>query len=43
MVENSKDLEDFISSIGDNDDLFLHPILSDIKTHPSANKISLLF
>lgn len=43
MVENSRDLEDFISSIGDNDDLFLHPILSDIKTHPATNKIILLF
>jgi DNA polymerase I-like protein with 3'-5' exonuclease and polymerase domains len=43
MVENSKDLEDFISSIGDNDELFLHPILSDTKIHPAQNKISVIF
>ena len=42
MIENSQDLDIFISSIGD-DDLFLHAIASDIKLHPAQNKISILF
>jgi len=42
MIENSKDLDGFISAIG-GDSMFMHIIPLDIKNHPERNKISVLF